>query len=303
MKLKVLMAICVALVGFVVVAPASARWRIGNGPADIEINEVSPPAFSNQVCTTHVEGRAGLSTEIDPAVTPPPPGPYDPLTVELFTGPPASLDGAQGAPGGILLADGTTLVAPIASVTTAPPTLLSQPEEYTNNGNTPIWEYAAAPFSFTLAPGAVAPGNDVAFRQSGHVAITVLNAVTCSTPPSITAVIDVLPGIASNPVIPSLRLPILPVRVFGSATLDVTKIATVKLGNASAVAIPPWLVRLFPRLFAPRDRNGDGYLDRDYFFAPASTGIACGATSVNLTGTLSGGGTFSGTDAIKTVHC
>jgi hypothetical protein len=89
------------------------------------------------------------------------------------------------------------------------------------------------------------------------------------------------------------------VRVFGSAQLDVTAIATVKLGTAAPAVLPPALARLF----APRDRNGDGYLDRDYLFVPSATGISCGATSVSLTGTLTNGTTFAGTDAIRTVLC
>jgi hypothetical protein len=65
------------------------------------------------------------------------------------------------------------------------------------------------------------------------------------------------------------------------------------------VTLPP----LLARLLGPRDRNGDGFLDRDYVFVPAATGIACGATSVSLTGTLANGNAFAGTDTIKTVLC
>ena len=58
------------------------------------------------------------------------------------------------------------------------------------------------------------------------------------------------------------------------------------------MALPP----LLARMLAPRDRNGDGYLDRDYVFVPVATGISCGATSASLTGTLANGTAFSGTD-------
>lgn len=301
MQRKVLTALGVVLVAlFIVVPAASARWAIGNGPTDLELNELAPPALPGQVCTTHIDGRAGLSTTTDPAVTPPPPPPDQGLKVELFTGPPGSLAGAHGVPGGLELADGTTTVSPIASVTTAPPAKLNPAEEYMDFTGVSFWEYAAAPFSFNLAADQVTPGNDVALRQGGYSAIITAKATACaSTPPPITAVIDVLPGLAQNPVIPSLRLPVLPVRVFGSSTLDVTKIATLKLGNAQPAVIPPSLARFF----APKDRNGDGFLDQDYLFVPAATGIVCGDTSVGLTGTLTGGESFSGTDAIKTVHC
>ena len=85
----------------------------------------------------------------------------------------------------------------------------------------------------------------------------------------------------------------------GRAKLDVTAIATVKLGNAGPATLPP----AFSGLLAPRDRNGDGYLDRDYVFVPAATGIVCGATSASLTGTLANGTAFTGTDRIQTILC
>ena len=97
MKLRVFTAIGIVLAAMVVVSSGSARWTIGNGTTDLEVNGPNP-ALPGQVCTTHIEGRAGLNTTTDPAVTPPPPGPYSPATqvVELFTGPAGSLDGYRG---------------------------------------------------------------------------------------------------------------------------------------------------------------------------------------------------------------
>ena len=139
----------------------------------------------------------------------------------------------------------------------------------------------------------------MALRLGSHAAIVTLSAITCAAPQPLAASIDVLPGFSPNLVIPSLRVPVLPVRVFGSAQLDVTAIATVKLGTAAPAVLPS----LLARLLAPRDRNGDGYLDRDYVFVPAATGISCGATSAGLTGTLANGTAFAGTDAIRTILC
>ena len=150
-----------------------------------------------------------------------------------------------------------------------------------------------------MPAGVIADGDSVALRVGGRTAIAILAAVTCAPPEPLVASIDVLPGLSPNLVIPSLKLPLLPVRVFGSAQLDVTAIATVKLGAAAPVVLPP----LLAKLLGPRDRNGDGYLDRDYVFVPAATGIACGATSASLTGTLANGTAFAGTDAIRTVLC
>jgi hypothetical protein len=146
--------------------------------------------------------------------------------------------------------------------------------------------------------GVIADGNSVALRVGSKEAILILSATTCSPQP-ITASIDILPGVSPNLVAPRVKLPVLPVRVFGSAKLDVTAIATVKLGTASPAALPPILAQLLK----PRDRNGDGYLDRDYVFVPSATGITCGATSAALTGTLTNGAVFAGRDAIRTILC
>jgi hypothetical protein len=300
MKKAVILAIGVALVAMVVASSGSAKWVIGNGTTDIAVTGPNP-ALPGQVCTTHIEGFAGSSTGVDPAVTLPPPGPYSPLVVELFTGPAGSLDGYQGGPSGQLVPPDPSLptVTAIASITTAPATALNPPEYYVGNGNQDLWEYAAAPFSFDLPAGVIADGNEVALRVGSHTAIATLSAITCAPPAPIAASIDVLPGVSPNLVIPSLKLPLLPVRVFGSAQLDVTAIATVKLGAAAPVVLPP----LLAKLLGPRDRNGDGYLDRDYVFVPAATGIACGATTAALTGTLANDTAFAGTDAIRTVLC
>ena len=299
MKLKISALIGVAIAAMVVASSGSAKWAIGNGTTDLDINAPNP-ALPGQVCTTHIEGRAGLSTGSDPAVTPPPPGPYSPLRIELFTAPAGGLDGYAGGATDQLDPPDPSLptITSIASIKTSAPTALNPPEFYTGNGNEDIWEYAAAPFSFDVPAGVIADGNSVALRVGSKEAILILSATTCSPQP-ITASIDVLPGVSPNLVAPRVKLPVLPVRVFGSAKLDVTAIATVKLGTASPAALPPVLAQLLK----PRDRNGDGYLDRDYVFVPSATGITCGATSAALTGTLTNGAAFAGRDAIRTILC
>jgi hypothetical protein len=183
MKVKILTVIGAALVAMVVASSGSAKWVIGNGTTDIEVTGPNP-ALPGQVCTTHIEGRAGLSTSVDPAVTPPPPPPYSPRVIELFTGPPGSLDGYAGGPPGQLVPPDPSLPTFLAvtSVTTAAPTALNPPEHYTGNGNEDLWEYAAAPFSFDLPAGAIADGNEVALRLGSHAAIVTLSAITCAAP-------------------------------------------------------------------------------------------------------------------------
>ena len=132
MKVKVLPAIGLALAAMQW-PPPHRRRVIGNGTTDIAVTPPNP-ALPGQVCTTHIEGFAGLSTTADPAVTPPPPGPYSPQVVELFAAP--SLDGYSGGPSGQLLPPDPSLpiVNAIASVTAAAPTALNPPEQYTATG-------------------------------------------------------------------------------------------------------------------------------------------------------------------------
>lgn len=289
MRVKLLLWCGIAAAMLLAVAPsASAKWILGNGPTDLEIT--TPSGLNDgQVCTTSIEGRAGLSTSNDPSdpATPPPAGPYAPITVRVYTGPPGSLDGSLGS------------AAPIVTYTTAAPTALDPAESYFGDFSETflLYEYAAANFTIPIAPGAIQEGNEVAVQNGSSSAYVTLSAKACASvpPPPVAAVIDVLPGIRNNPVIPWLKHPVLVVRLFGSAKLDVLGVSGVKLGDAPAAPIPPALAKLF----VPKDRNGDGFLDRDFLFAPAATGITCHSTAVSLTGTTGSGGTFSGSDAVK----
>src|SRR6476619_2128089 len=168
------MAVALLLAG---AATAQAKWSYGNGESDLEVG--TAPTSIGFVCTTRIHGRAGLGTTVDPAVTPPPAPPYSPLTVKVFTGAQGDLGGAEVVPGGLLLLDGRT-IAPIATQTTAAPTKLSPPEQYTGfSEEDKIWEYASAPFSFSFAPGQIAVNNDIVVVQGGHDAYVQRNAVAC----------------------------------------------------------------------------------------------------------------------------
>ena len=177
MKAKALiptMAVALLLAG---AATAQAKWSYGNGQSDLEVG--TAPTSIGFVCTTRIHGRAGLGTTVDPAVTPPPAPPYSPLTVKVFTGAQGDLGGAEVVPGGLLLLDGRT-IAPIATQTTAAPTKLNPPEQYTGfSEEDKIWEYASAPFSFSFAPGQIAVNNDIVVVQGGHDAYVQRNAVAC----------------------------------------------------------------------------------------------------------------------------
>ena len=301
MRRKILVGAGIAALSLLAIAPpASAKWILGNGTTDLEITPPDP-AHPFQVCADRVQGRAGLNTPDDPAVTPPPPGPFAPITVRVFTGPSGSLDGAtvQGN-GTLLLLDGTTVQQAAATQVTSAPTAVDPPEPYFGDFSETflIWEYAAAPFDISIPADKRFPGGEVLVQQGSHSAYVTLGAVACSSGP-IDARIDVLPGKSQNHVVPSQKRPVLIVRLYGSATLDVTGVTDVKLGNAAAAPIPP----AQRKRFAPHDRNHDGFLDRDFRFVPADTGITCSSTSVSLTGHTADGTSFSGSDAVQPVRC
>ncbi len=98
--------------------------------------------------------------------------------MQVFTGAPGDLGGAQVVPAGLLLQDGNT-ITPIAEQHTAAPTKLKPPEQYSTRRENPIWEYASAPFAFSIAPGLIAPGNDVLIVQTGHSAYVTKVAQAC----------------------------------------------------------------------------------------------------------------------------
>ena len=202
--------------------------------------------------------------------------------------------------GTLLLLDGTTVQQAAATQVTSAPTAVDPPEPYFGDFSETflIWEYAAAPFDISIPADKRFPGGEVLVQQGSHSAYVTLGAVACSSGP-IDARIDVLPGKSQNRVVPSQKRPVLIVRLYGSATLDVTGVTDVKLGNAAAAPIPP----AQRKRFAPHDRNHDGYLDRDFRFVPAATGITCSSTSVSLTGHTADGTSFSGSDAVKPVRC
>ena len=241
MRRKILVGAGIAALSLLAIAPpASAKWILGNGTTDLEITPPDP-AQPFQVCADRVQGRAGLNTPNDPAVTPPPPGPFTPITVRVFTGPSGSLDGAtvQGD-GTLLLLDQTTVLTAAATQVTSAPTAVDPPDPYFGDFSETflIWEYAAAPFDISIPAAQRFPGGEMLVQQGSHAAYVTLGAVACSSGP-IDARIDVLPGKSQNRVVPSQKRPVLIVRLYGSAALDVTGVTDVKLGNAAAAPIPP----------------------------------------------------------------
>ncbi len=156
-------------------ATASAKWIFGNGPTDLELTTPSP----GHVCTDRIQGRAGLNTSVDPSTTPPPPPPYPPVTVRVFHGPPASLDGATVEGTGLRTAEGDLLTADVTKVTAAP-LPIKPADEYTTPSGDTLWEYAAAPLNVTVPAGAIPAGDEVAIVRSPRSAFITATAVTCA---------------------------------------------------------------------------------------------------------------------------
>ena len=169
---------------------------------------------------------------------------------------------------------------------------LAQPEDF--DPTQFLYIYSQVAFDKTISPAAPV-GSTLGIKPLSGAALRLLNVVAC-TPTNVVASIDAQPGLSKNPVKISSTKPTLVILVKGSATLDVTKIATAKVGNAS-----PVVSGVFSVLSKPADLTRDGRKDRLYFFRPSQTGLTCSSTSVTIGGTLAGGALWSGTDAIKAV--
>ena len=168
---------CTAAIAAMLVTPsiASAKWIFGNGATDLEVLAPNETTFPGQVCDTRIQGRAGSET--------PPPGPYSPFTVRLYTGPAGSLDGSTVLSNDHLLTPDGTDVAPLTSVTTPAPLQLNPVETYTDFSGNTLTVYAAAPYDIVLSAGTIPAGNEIAVKKAGYSAFVTLAAIDCLTPP------------------------------------------------------------------------------------------------------------------------
>jgi hypothetical protein len=169
---------------------ASAKWIFGNGATDLEVVVPNETTFPGQACDTRIQGRAGSET--------PPPGPYPPFTVELYTGPAGSLDGSTVLSNDHLLTPDGTDVAPLTSVMTQAPLELNPVETYTDFGGNTLTVYAAAPYDIVLPAGTIPAGNQIAVKQAGYDAFVTLAAIDCLTPPGAPSPRLVVGGALSN---------------------------------------------------------------------------------------------------------
>jgi len=287
----------------VLATPASARFTLHNSNDVTETDVVAGSEL--KTCGDHVSGRIGWSSFSTVGEGALPDAATSAASYELFVftngrGPadasPTFND--DGSTTYVYNGDGTAVQR--VPFVTQPRLLVDPPIEQTSDGSTSImYVYSRVTFSQTIAPAAPV-GSTVYIKPIGGASFLVLDVVDCAPAPpvSVTASIDAQPGISPNYVAPSSSGPTLAILVKGSATLDVTKISTARVGAANPVSSG-----LFGFLSKPYDVDRDGKLDRLYFFRPNQTGLTCSSTSVVVAGTLQGATSWSGTDSVKPVFC
>jgi hypothetical protein len=276
---------------------AVATWRVHND-ADVTQITAPPGGTEDQTCANELRGQTGFALDpgVDPAVFVIPPIAFQAVTYDVYTKPAGAPNGGtiDDTDAGIVYnePDGITSVPAlfVKQFTTSPRTAVTPPQNLPDHG-TNFYLFTIGNFSTPL-PASIHSGDPVGIKPaSGGSTFVTLTAVDCGPVP---VRIDVRPGSSTNNVNPRQSTPLLPVLVYGSSTIDVRTIAAVHLQNASPKAVAANLRR-------PFDADGDGFLDRRYYFAPSATGIRCGQTTVALTGRTTSGLHFKGTDPIHTV--
>ena len=299
-----------ALVWAASAQPALARWTFHNDAVGEEVT--APPGGTRaQTCAGRLRAVAGYGHFIDvangedPAAYQLPPHATRAVNYEVWKAPQgfASFRSAQEEENGQVYfqdSDGTRHLATLlATARTRPRTLLPTPLPANGNPNvTDTFVYTTAPISVPLR--GIAPRDALGLRPAGEgggifISVTAMNCGLSV----LRAKVDVRPGSRANTVHPESPEELVPVRIFGSPRLGVRTITTVHLGEAAPTTVPPVLK---PSL-RPRDVNGDGRLDRLYYFRQGDTDIRCIDTHVQVTGLTSAHKRFQGKNAIATAGC
>ncbi len=286
---------------------ASAKFTLHNSADMTETDVVNGSEYNT--CGDHISGRSAWSyyqnlPTSDPLVS----GAVSSASYEVFEFPanhlPSDFHSAFDANGNVIYvitdANGNIIEsAPkVLTFTTAVRPLIPggpvfQPFDEANPTDG-LYLYSSVAFNEAVSPAAPV-GSTLGIKPPGPSTLRLLNVVDCAPPP-VVASVDAQPGLSVNVVNPASSKPTLVILVKGSATVDVTAIATAGVGGAAPVT-----TGLFGVLSKPADVNGDGRKDRLYFFRPNQTGLTCASTSVKIAGTLTGGTAWSGTDSVKPI--
>lgn len=292
-----------------VAQPAEARWTFHDDSVGETIT--APPGGTRaHTCTDRLRAVGGwgkyidVSAGEDPAAFQIPPRAKTAVSYEVWKAPPgfSSFNLALEDESGVYFErpDGTRQPAvTVGRATTRPRVALKTPVP--SNGDPKVSDnfvFTTAGISIPLR--GVASGDRLGLRPTGHQGGIFVNvtAMDC-TRPVVKAKVDVLPGAQVNVVRPKSEDDLVPVRIFGSRSLDVRKIAEVRLGEAAPVSPP---AQLQPSL-RPRDTNRDGRLDRLYYFRQGDTRMMCIDKDVKVTGRTTDKKRFQASDRITTAGC
>ena len=292
-------------------SPASARWTFHDESLGEKV--VAPPGGTRaQTCSDHLHAWSGSAAFIDveagddPESYEIPSWARTPVDYQVWKAP-RGFDNFSGAiqdteAGEVYFEDldGTRHQATlVAAVTTPDREPLGTPEP--SNGNPELsgnFVFTAAPISARLR--GVAPGDVLGLipaAEAGGIFVDV-TAMNCGLP-LLRSRVDVVPGSRANTVNPQDGTALVPTRIFGSRHLNVRRIRVVHLGEAAPATVPE---ALKPSL-RPRDVDGDGRLDRLYYFRQGETDIMCIDTSVRVTGRTSDAKLFQARSEITTSGC
>ena len=301
-----------ALCTAIVVSTVAVTIVVGAGDASARVtlhegyvtDTTAPPGFVDgefgpyHTCADKIVGRAGNQANVSPDEYVPPSPPVSQGTrtylvyrQDQLTG--GEWDSLADQSIGYVRVDpvlGEVVVPPITRVTTPP--LMSLPTVETWD---PWLVSFGTSFEIALPPGITA-GTELALKPLYSRIPRTLLVVDCQ-PRTVTARIDVLPGLATNFVVPSSPLPV-PVDIFGSADFDAAAATDLRLAGAAPVVWPR-----FPSLDLRRDLNRDGYMDRRVWFVPRKMALSCRSTSVAFTAKTPAGAAVTGSDSVRPVLC
>lgn len=273
--------------------PALARWAFHDDSIGETIT--APPGGTRaQTCIERLRAAGGWATFVDvsngedPATVPIPARAFSRVGYEAWKAP-AGIENfalALEDETGVYFEDpdGTRHPATLVGQVTTPPRA-ALPAPVPANGDPTVSDnYVFTSASISLPLQSVTPGDALGLRPAGHGGgiFVDVTAMDCSLP-VLKPRVDVRPGSKKNVVYPKSPEKLVAVRIFGRPGLGVRRITEVHLGKAAPTSVPP---ALQPSL-RPKDVDGDGRLDRLYYFRQGDTDMMCIDPSVVVTGSTS----------------
>lgn len=211
--------------------------------------------------------------------------------------------------------DGVVWASAVIPAASLPPFYPSPPDFRTISFSTPIFFSVSARFAIVLASsgecgifqgpaGNPYPGGDGFFdarpNPFGWVRLGEFGPADLPfqtlVDPLVLVSIDLKPGDSPNSVNPRSH-GVIPVAILSDSGFDATTVDPLSVRFGAGGAVPAHDTGEL------EDVNGDGRLDLVLHFRTQESGIACGDTSVSLTGKTLQGQAFRGSDSLVTVGC